>query len=122
LVAPTGARAHAGHDHVPVQVEQSVSTPHTLNRVKSGNRLTDAVNGVSGTVWIAASGAPQGKAATSCERGCCHSAGQGCCAVALPAVITIAPPTVELERLFARFLWGPGITPGVLPEPPKYPV
>ncbi len=120
LLAPSGAQAHAGHDHGPVQVEHPSSTPHTSSSVQSGDELRSEVSGAQSTVWIAALGLTRGKGTTNCTGGCCHPAGQGCCAAALPASITVALPPTAAERLFGRFLWGPGITPGVLPEPPKH--
>jgi hypothetical protein len=120
LLAPSGAQAHAGHHHGPVQVERSVSTPQIPSSVQTGYELRSEVSGAQSAVWIAAASFLKGKGTTSCAGGCCHSAGHGCCAAALPALITVGAPPTAVERLFAGSLWGPGITPGVLPEPPRY--
>jgi hypothetical protein len=120
LLAPSAAQAHAGHSHGPVKVERSVPPPQASSSVRvQGPQKTD-VHDAQRTTWIAASSLPQGEGMVSCAGGCCHSAGHGCCAATLPALNTVALPPTDPERLLARFLWGPGVTPGVLPEPPRY--
>jgi hypothetical protein len=118
LLVSSGAQAHAGHSHGPVKVERFVPTPPISGSVQTRDGLRSEESGAHSTVWIAAASPANGKATTSCMGGCCHSAGQGCCAAVLPA-FNVALPPCTLERLFAHFLWGPGITPGVLPEPPN---
>src|SRR5262245_58408414 len=92
LLAPSGAQAHPGHHHGPVQVGRSVSTPHPSDSVRTGDKLRSEVRGAQSAAWIAPSNLTQGKGTASCAGGCCHSAGQGCCAAALPPLMTIALP------------------------------
>jgi hypothetical protein len=121
LLAPSGAQAHAGHQHGPVKVERAVSTSPTSSFVQSGHELRIEASGTESAVWIAASSEPEGKATTtSCSSGCCHSAGQGCCAAALPGFDEVAFMRAGPERFLTHFRWGPGISPGVLSEPPRY--
>jgi hypothetical protein len=121
LLAPSGAQAHAGHQHGPVKVERSVSTSPISGIVQSGSGLRSEVRGTQSAVWIAASSEPEGKGTTtSCTGGCCHSVGQGCCAAALPGLAAFALTRTGPERFLTLFLWGPGFSPGVLPEPPRY--
>lgn len=129
LLAPSGAQAHAGHRHGPFQVERSVTLPHTSSSIRTGVQLKGEAHGVRSTLGasgarstlsIAAASLPHGDPGAGCEGGCCHSAGQGCCAAALPALVTVPLPCAAPGRPLAQFSWGPGTTPGVLPEPPRH--
>ena len=59
------------------------------------------------------------KAPQSCPGGCCHSAGTGCCAVWLPPPLEILFPALGRLPPIIAAIWGSGITPGALPEPPN---
>jgi hypothetical protein len=120
LLAPSGAQAHAGHDHGPVQVDRSAPAPQASSAVQTQREVGSEVSNAQSTLWLAASSAPGGKGTTNCTGGCCQSVGHGCCAAALPALLTVGPPQTAVERLFAILSWGPGVTPGALPEPPRH--
>jgi hypothetical protein len=119
LFAPTGAQAHAGHDHGPVTVQSAVPVSST-NVTDSRSQITrDAVSVRSDQFVWKASIPVSSKSPATCTGGCCHSAGHGCCAAALPSVLTVNLSPSSSTRLYARIPWGPGITPGALPEPPR---
>jgi hypothetical protein len=120
LLAPSGAQAHAGHHHGPVNVEHPVSKPNVQGEVRTGDELKSAALDTEDTIWTARSDFPKREAATICVGGCCHPAGQGCCAAALPALIAVVPPPAASESYLMSLLWGPGTTPSVPPEPPRH--
>jgi hypothetical protein len=119
LFAPSGAYAHAGHDHGLVKVQNTAARPHVTGTVTIRQELKGDAVTVQRRLLLSALISSAGKATAPCTGGCCHSAGHGCCAVALPKNLTLDQPTDRPPRVFARFLWGPGVTPGALPEPPK---
>jgi hypothetical protein len=120
LFATSGAQAHAGHRHGPVNVEHPVSKPNVQGEVRTGDKLMRARLDAGDSVWTAKSDVPNREGATICGGGCCHPAGQGCCAAALPVLIAVVPPPAASERFLTSLLWGPGTTPGVPPEPPRH--
>jgi hypothetical protein len=121
LLAPSGALAHAGHDHGPVKIERAVPAAHAPGTVHIQQEFTREIIAVQGSLFVTASSEPTGgKGTTSCATGCCHSAGHGCCAAALPTLLTVGPAPTRTAPIFALFLLGPGLSPGALPEPPRY--
>jgi hypothetical protein len=127
LLASAGAQAHAGHGHHHARVEHSAPTAQASTHVRAAEALRSHLDaaqcGKPGSVaWIVDAGPASGEGALACAGGCCHSAGHGCCAAALPGLATVMPPLAGATHLWTRLPWGPGVTPGVLPEPPNHPV
>ncbi len=125
IFAPSGAQAHAGHGHA-VQPDAQVTAPiteppaHTqalnvLPILQEDATIGEAADESALLVPAKSSGTPQ-----TCPGGCCHSAGTGCCAVAFPASFEMFVPAIGRLMLVRAVIGGPGITPGALPEPPRF--
>lgn len=123
LLAPTDAYAHAGHDHGPVKVQSPApaSPGPDANRTQQKHK-GDLTTEQSKRRSSAVSAFAAGKSTNICTVGCCHTPGHSCCAAALLANLTLDPRIGRTTRLLTRIPWGPGVMPGALPEPPKYPV
>lgn len=122
LVAPTGAQAHAGHDHAK-HVALAPVHHHTSNLSSprgSGAAEALAANLPSARLFtLSASQDDRSQSTDSCGSGCCKHAGAGCCGAWLPPAISLAHPSQTRFALPPGVLGGAGITPDALPEPPK---
>ena len=126
IFAPAGAYAHGGHHHDIQPIEQ-VAKPvakHSAETqlikiaplaVEDGASMT----GRSVEVHSGVLPASTSRACGSCAGGCCHSAGTGCCAAFITAVVQIGIPSPGRSELNFVDIRGAGITPDALPEPPK---
>ena len=118
-LAPTGAQAHAGHDHAvqpemaialdPVSVQKFSVAPVRTQRV-----TTRAVQAFTDLVPTSALRKSQ-----SCVGGCCSST-MGCCAAWFEPPMGLLVPVVGRLALNIAVSGGAGITPDALPEPPKF--
>jgi hypothetical protein len=120
-LAPTGALAHAGHDHAVPSAAPSRQRPARAQVVKVAPMAMQDEVSVTRTGGVSASLLPTSHAKTpqSCPSGCCNSAGTGCCALWLPPSAEVIVPALGRLAPVAAAIAGSGITPGALPEPPK---
>ena len=116
IFAPSGAQAHAGHNHaVPaVRVTEAVVKTNLAGQTviapipNHAEAMTDQIGGEP--VFLVAM--HRTKAPQSCPGGCCHSAGAGCCAAWLAAPLEIQYPVLGRLTPVSAVIWGSGITAG----------
>ena len=123
IFAPSGAQAHAGHSHavpaVPVTeaaVKTNLAPQLVIASIASqAEVMTDQIAGEP--AFLVAM--HRTKAHQSCPGGCCHSAGAGCCAAWMAPPLEIQYPVLGRLTPVSAVIWGSGIRPGALPEPPN---
>ena len=126
IFAPAGAYAHGGHHHDVRPIAQ-VAGPVLKHAAES--RLiaiapfaAEKKASLSGRSAQARSGvlpASTSKSCGGCSCGCCHSGGPGCCTAFIAATVEIGIPSLGRPELDFVVIWGAGVTPDALPEPPK---
>ena len=121
VLAPSLASAHPGHNHSALPATQIVELTAEPLLMKAAPDAAQGEITVRQTTGQSSSLLPPStqKTPQSCPGGCCRSAGAGCCAVAIPATFEILAPTLGRSALVVVVVWGSGITPGALPEPPN---
>jgi hypothetical protein len=118
-LAPTGALAHAGHNHA-VQPETAIALESvSVQKFSVAPVSTQSVT--TGTVQAFADLVPTGsqKKSQNCVGGCC-SGSMGCCAAWFEPPMELLVPVIGRLTLNTAVSGGAGITPDALPEPPKF--
>jgi hypothetical protein len=125
--AHTHGHSHSGHQHTQPQAPGAQPAKQGVTHTKATSQppATRAVaNDPGGGLrergsLSSVSSSDAGASLPVCLRGCCPSAGHGCCVMALPWSFLVAPPPMVRERLAVDAIRRSGVTPGVLPEPPR---
>lgn len=118
LLAPSSAKAHAGHSHAaPVEAAHPAAI-FSLDVLAQHVAATRDVAAVA--VYVEAIDTSAGRRARSCFAGCCNHPGSGCCAAYLTADHVMAEPPLTRKRPPLADIGGAGIAPEALPEPPRY--
>ena len=121
ILAPSLASAHPGHSQSPLPAAQTGELAAEPLLMKAAPEAAQGGISIRQTTDQSSSLLPPNtqKTPQSCPGGCCHSSGAGCCAVSIPATCEILAPTLGRSALVVVVVWGSGITPGALPEPPN---
>jgi hypothetical protein len=118
-LAPTGALAHAGHNHAAQPETAIAQKPVSVQKFSAALVIAQGVT--TRTVQAFADLAPSGaqKKSQNCGGGCC-SGSMGCCAAWFEPPMELHIPVIGRLTLNIAVSGGAGITPDALPEPPKF--
>ena len=112
VVAPADANAHAGHSHSTS--EASIANAPSGDVVVKSEIQTPAAILTS----VASDPIDYGRL-KPCQAGCCTALSAGCCAAWIAPVADLQHPNSTIIVFSAHAEQRTGITPDVLPKPPK---
>ena len=112
VLAPAVADAHAGHSHSTT--EQSIANASSVDVVVNSDVQTQAA-----VLASAASEPIDYGRLKPCQAGCCTALSAGCCAAWITPVADMEHPNSTVIIFGAYAEQRTGITPEVLPKPPK---
>ena len=113
VLAPADADAHAGHRHSAD--EASVASDATS---LAPDTVAPASAGETGIAILASASSDRGRL-KPCQAGCCTALSAGCCAVWFAPAPDLKAPHGTVTVFSAYREQRTGITPDVLPKPPK---
>ena len=112
VLVPAGANAHAGHSHSTP--EASIANAPSVDVVVKSESETQAA-----VLTSAASDPIDYGRLEPCQAGCCTALSAGCCAAWVAPVADVQHPNRTVIVFSAYVEQRTGITPDVLPKPPK---